>query len=251
MCKKSAKTQYEQGLQLRKLVAVFGAMPIADIRRSDIARYRDERVAPVAANREIALLSHIFARALEWELVDVNPCSGVQRNNEAPRDRYVTDEEFLVVYDAASRLIQIMMGLALLTGQREGDLLQIRVSDLLANGISFQQRKTKRKLIVEWSPALRHVTEQALALPRSTVQSVYLVCQADGQPYSCSGFKTAWQRHIRTCLQDGKLAERFTFHDLRAKAGSDAEDGRLLGHTDPRILERVYKRKSEVVKPVR
>lgn len=44
--------------------------------------------------------------------------------------------------------------------------------------------------------------------------------------------------------------DRFTFHDLRAKAGSDSVDGKLLGHADQRTLNRHYRRKPEVVTPV-
>ena len=54
---------------------------------------------------------------------------------------------------------------------------------------------------------------------------------------------------LKSLVKRGLLAERFTFHDLRAKAGSDAKDGRLLGHMNPRTLRRVYIRKPERVAP--
>lgn len=37
----------------------------------------------------------------------------------------------------------------------------------------------------------------------------------------------------------------------RAKAGSDAEDEKLLGHEDPKMLNRVYKRNAVKVTPVK
>jgi integrase len=44
-------------------------------------------------------------------------------------------------------------------------------------------------------------------------------------------------------------------HDLRGKVGSDAESleraRQLLGHADTKITERVYRRKPEVVRPLR
>jgi integrase len=58
---------------------------------------------------------------------------------------------------------------------------------------------------------------------------------------SYEGFTTAWQRLQRKAAQNG-LQERFTFHDLRAKAGSEALDWRLLGHTDRRLFEKIYNR---------
>ena len=58
--------------------------------------------------------------------------------------------------------------------------------------------------------------------------------------------------------QDTTLAEsvrQFQFRDIRPKATSEIHDlgdaSRLLGHTDKRITETVYRRAGEIVKPTR
>jgi integrase len=54
-----------------------------------------------------------------------------------------------------------------------------------------------------------------------------------------------------------KAVERglITEHDLRAKVGSDSESleraRQLLGHADAKFTERVYRRKPDVVRPLR
>ena len=64
-----------------------------------------------------------------------------------------------------------------------------------------------------------------------------------------------WQRFMKRLLKDTKITERFTEHDLRGKVGSvlasieRATD--LLGHASREITKRHYRRKSEVIKPVR
>jgi hypothetical protein len=48
------------------------------------------------------------------------------------------------------------------------------------------------------------------------------------------------------------LAERFIFHDLRAKSASDDElevATEHLAHDDPRITQRVYRRKPRRARP--
>jgi integrase len=64
-----------------------------------------------------------------------------------------------------------------------------------------------------------------------------------------------WQRFMTRLLKDTKITERFTEHDLRGKAGSDAETleraQQLLGHADAKITKRVYRRKPEIVRPLR
>lgn len=250
---KAPKTQKEQKAQLERLVALFGKMPAAQIRPGHIARFRDERsqTAPIAANRELALLRHIMAMAVEWEVVPVNPCAGIRGNKEKSRSRYVTDDEFRAVYEGAPPLVQVMMGLAYVTGQRESDLLRLRGSDLLPEGVAVNQGKTGKRLVIRWTNSLRASVQMAIDMPRRQgLVSTFLICRQNGQPLTADGFRTVWQRHIRSCHERGLIAERFTFHDLRAKAGSDGTDEKLLGHMDPRILNRVYRRKPELVSPV-
>jgi integrase len=247
---KGVKTRREQERQIGKLAAVFGAVAVGGVTSTHIAQYLDASEAKVSANREIALLSHAYTKAVRWGLVQTNPCRGVERNKEKPRDRYIAHEEFIVVMEAAPAMVAVMMALAYLTGQREGDLLRLRRSAITADGLLFQQGKTGKRLLIHWTPALRWAVEQAGKLQPDGIGSLWVVAQRDGKPYSESGFMTAWQKHIRRCHTEGLIAERFTFHDIRAKAGSDAKDGRLLGHMDPRTLRRIYLRKPEAVGPV-
>ena len=64
-----------------------------------------------------------------------------------------------------------------------------------------------------------------------------------------------WQRFMARLLKDTKITERFTEHDLRGKAGSDAESleraRQLLGHADSKITQAAHRRKPEVVRPLR
>jgi len=64
-----------------------------------------------------------------------------------------------------------------------------------------------------------------------------------------------WQRFMSRLLAETKITQRFTEHDLRRKVGSDAESleraRQLLGHADSKITERVYRRKPELIRPLR
>lgn len=248
---KAPKTQKDQYAQIQKLKRVLGTLELHQVTRGVVAEYLDRSPAKVSANREIALLSHAYTKAIRWLLTNENPCRGVERNTEKERERYITHEEFLAVYEAASPVVQVMMGLAYNTGQREGDLLKLRRDAITEEGLAIRQGKTRRRLVISWTPALAWLIERAGELPEKGKASLFIVCQPNGQPYSESGFQTAWQKHIRKCFKDELIAERFTFHDLRAKAASDGKDGRLLGHLDPRTLRKHYIRKPEVVAPVR
>lgn len=261
LTKKHQKTREEQEKQLVLLRAVYDKMEPGAVQPKHVAQYLDKRgqTAPVAANREIALLSHVFKKAIRWGIVSLNPCTGVERNEEKPRDRYVEDWEFAAVYQRAPEHLQIIMDLAYITGQRQADLLNIRLQDLTDEGILFKQAKTGAKLCVEWSDSLRSVIDRAKAIEKD-VASMWLISNKKGQRYTSSGIQTAWQRLMVDCLatqdKDGNkiepvIRERFTFHDIRAKARSDGEDKALLGHADPAKMARTYQRKAVKVKPVK
>lgn len=91
--------------------------------------------------------------------------------------------------------------------------------------------------------------------------SPWLFCTSKGKGYfnedsgQATGWDSMWQRFMRRLLKDTKITERFTEHDLRGKVGSDlasierATD--LLGHASREITKRHYRRKPEVIKPVR
>ena len=63
-----------------------------------------------------------------------------------------------------------------------------------------------------------------------------------------------WQRFMDRVIEETKVENRFTEHDLRAKCASDAtslEHARALhSHTDARTTDANYRRKPEVVKPL-
>jgi hypothetical protein len=90
-----------------------------------IAQYRDARSAPVRANREISLFSHVYNMAREWGLTTKEkPCQGVRKNKETPRDFYANDAVWKAVYAKAVEELKVAMDLAYLPGQ----LLASRIS---------------------------------------------------------------------------------------------------------------------------
>ena len=88
-----------------------------------------------------------------------------------------------------------------------------------------------------------------------------LFCTRNGEGYlnedsgQATGWDSMWQRFMTRLLKETDIEERFTEHDLRGKVGSDlatierASD--LLGHASKEITKRNYRRKPEVIKPVR
>lgn len=237
---KAPKTRKDQTHQLKRLRLAFADFATPDaIEPRDIAAYLDASPKAVMANREIALLSHVFKKAIRWGLASVNPCTGVERNKEQVRRYYVEDWDFWLAWVYAPAHLRALMELAYLTGQRQEDVMSIRLADLRQDGIYVKQRKTGNEIIVGWTPRL---TALVAALRERPVASVWLVADGRGQRYTLAAVRTAWTRLMERCP-----CERFQFRDIRKKSANDHETGKHLGHREKGTLALVYRIKPAVV----
>lgn len=252
---KSPRTQIDNLAEIKNLIRAFGRMSPERIKTKHIYAYMDARgvSAKTRANREKSLLSSVFSSLIRWGIVETNPCRFVKNFTEKPRDRYVTDDEYQAVLSIASCVMRAAMEIAATTGMRQGDILKLKYSDCTETGIPVTQEKTGKKQIFEWTPALIGAIQSAKQQKRYADSIVHIIANERGQPYTSAGFKSNWQRLMNKALSTGILKKRFTFHDLRAKAGSDAENNaqKLLGHASATTTKRVYERKPSVVKPIR
>lgn len=130
--------------------------------------YLDARgqAAKARANREKALLSHLFNKAREWGYTDAtNPCQGVEGFTESGRDRYVTDAEFQPVRAKADTTLQDAMDIALLTGQRPADVLKVQRADIRDGALFVAQNKTCAKRAIEIVGELADVLHRITSRP--------------------------------------------------------------------------------------
>lgn len=160
--------------------------------------------------------------------------------------------------------VQAYIRLKLLTGMRRGDLLRLTLFDLKDDGIHVTPHKTLnstgKRLIIGWSEEVREAIAIAKAA-RPMKLSPYIFCNRLGNCYfdeitgRAGGWDSMWRGFPARLLEETKVEEKFTEHDLRAKCASDAsslEHARsLLAHADSRLTDRVYRRKPELVTPLR
>jgi integrase len=250
---KKALSSYKcNQLSIKSLYTAFGHMLPQQITPVHIYKFLDNRgkVAPVRANREKALLSHIFSMAIRWGLVGDNPCRNVKRLPEKRRDRYVTDEEFQAVFNIApDGVIKDIMQFAYLTGLRQNDVLKVKLCDIYEEGVFVYVTKTKKKILMKWDNAEDEQKEFINLVARSrqfaeSLNSEYLFPTSLGSRYTSSGFQSIWQRLIKKALGMNIIQERFRFNDIRRKTATDIEDKlsredarKLLGHDTQKTTE--------------
>ncbi len=233
---------------IKQLRAVFGRMRAQDLRPVHIRKWLDARAKAKSrqlANREFGCLGGVCRWGYERGWFAVNPCKGIRKFREEPRERYVTDDEYAAVYKIAPANVRAAMEIAYLCAARVSDVLRLTEFELRDEGIFIRQGKTGKKQIKAWSPRLRAAVELARSQP-STIGTAVIIHTRKGQRYTRSGFEKAWQRAMKKAKQSG-----FTFHDLKAKGITDyqGDKKKFSGHRTQRMVE-VYDRKPEVVATV-
>ena len=218
------------------LRAFFGAMLPAEIEPRHISAYLEvgaKAGRAVRANRERACLSS----CISWMLrsghggMAVNPCmrsSGVRRNAESARDRYVTDAEYRAVFEAAPAQVRLMMELTYRTLQRpDSDILHwtaaaVRRSPEGGRVLAFAQHKTGRTVQIGLTGELGLLVDRAVgAVP---VLHQPMVHTLDGNAYTYSGISSMLKRaQAKARLSDPALAgmPSFGFRDLKGKGATD------------------------------
>lgn len=225
---KAARTYADNKREHKKLLAFFDdpPAPLDAIKPVFVRRYlawrtKDGKTALVRANREKALLSHIWNFARERGYTDLpNPCAGIKGFKEAGRDAYVEDDQFQAIWGKADVCLRDAMDLAYLTGQRPADVLRLSEMDVRDGRVHLRQGKTGAKLRIEVSEELERILERIRDRKRGyKVHSTRLVVNEYGRPIGVNAMSRRW---ASACL----LAEvrGLQFRDLRAKAGTDKAD---------------------------
>lgn len=280
---KAARTQIDNADQLARLRSVFASAPIDAITPQHIARYRDARMtkartlkngtvqpakrATVAANRELALFSHIWNKAREWGYTaKTNPCAGVSKNKETPRDFYADDEVWQAVRAVAAQELRDAMDLAYLTGQRPADVLKITRASVTDAALMVKQGKTGKMLSIQLEEdGERNALGRLLdAIKARKVSGLHLLMTAGGLKLNKHTLRVRFENaraaaaEVARAAGNTPLAERielFQFRDARPKAaseiGSITAASELLGHSKEAITKKVYVRVGQKVKPTR
>lgn len=256
----SVRTKKDYRSYSAVLIAAFGSMKPDAIKVHHVRLFMDKlakakgkpgKPANATANRHKACMQKICSWAHQRGKIKANPCIGASKLKERARERYITDSEYQAIYDNAAPPCRVAMEISYLCMARISDVVNLKVSDLLEEGIYIQQGKTGVRQIKLWSERLRKAVTDAKALPcKPGMFTMFLFNKPDGSRYTVRAIQAQYKKACDLANVKGA-----TLHDLKAKAISDFE-GTLhekqdaAGHTNSKQTAK-YDRKVKHVRSVK
>lgn len=239
--------------------AAFTEMKLADVTSDVLGKWRDHRmkvdkVSGSTVNRELNLLSHVFATAAkEWKWIAASPTTDVRRPKESPaRDRLYTDDEIERVclalgFDQASneqvetisQRVAVAFLFAIETAMRAGEICGLMRQDIVGRVATLNKTKNGTKRNVPLSTRAVELLG-LLPLPEEG-RNVFGLTAATVDAL----FRRA---KLRAMIDDA------TFHDSRhlaitrlAKKLNVLDLARMVGHRDLRQLQVYYNETAETM----
>lgn len=259
--KKAFKTQQGYKGSAKNLQLFFGGdnpVPLDSIDAEHIREYmRWRENAPIAANRELALFNSIWTLcgSAHWGYTSkVSPAHGIKKNKEQPRDVYVEDFIYNIIYECASQDLQDAMDVALMLGQRPSDVLKIHTDHIQKEILTIVQNKTRNNVRFMITGKVQEI------INRRAPDGGYLFLNKLKGKMSTDvlwrRFNAARKLAIEKHPEYEKEIAQVQYRDLRAKAATDKslasneeEASKLLGHSSVNITKKVYIRRTPIIKP--
>jgi integrase len=215
---KSSRTNEADETRMKHLRPFFGRYPLDQITPFLVEKYIHQRrqaltrrklpVAPATINRELAVLKHLFNKAIEWGSAERNPVRGIRLLKEPPPvERILTEDEEKRLLDACCLHLRIAILIALNAGLRLQETLTLRWKeiDLVNDVLTIACGKGGKAGRVEINSRLK----SALVDFRKGSRSEYLFCNdRTGKPILSP--KTAFHNAVRRAG-----IGHCRFHDLR------------------------------------
>lgn len=234
----SAGTQADYKFALDKLIDKFGDAPLDEVKPSHVVLYIEQRSKESRhrALRERAVLSMLYAWAIERDYATTNPAGAVKRKRLPGRKGItITDDMQEAVYAQADQPLKDAMDLAYLIGQRPADVLKLQETDIKGGILDLRQNKTGTPIRIQVAGELAALIERILARKRTyPVRALALLVDERGRPMTKAKLRGRFEK-ARTIA--GIAGAEFQFRDLRRKSGGDLREQAgieaaqtLLGH---------------------
>jgi integrase len=220
---------------LRQLNNEFEKKSIQEITTWQIEKYkarRKEEIRPASVNRELALLKHMYSKAIEWGKCKESPAKKVKLlKGEVKRVRFLMPDEIQRLLSNCADHLKPIVTVALHTGMRKGELLGLKWDQVNFDQgiISLLDTKNHERRDLPMNETIKATLSEL----EKEKKGPSVFCKEDGETFANV------RRSFETALKKSGIKD-FRFHDLRHTFASNlVMEGvdimtvkELMGHKD-------------------
>lgn len=172
---------------LRRITALLGKIPVNSLERYHVQAVIDTEMAgPGAYNIFVAVLGTMYKWGRDRNKTDQEPTKGISKLKTASHEPWpATVLEAALASD--DETIQLATSLLYFTGQRIGDVLKMRWSDIRKGTIHVIQQKRNKEV---WIPLVNELQAVLAATPK---RGMTIIADEAGRPVSQTAIRTALQ----------------------------------------------------------
>jgi integrase len=241
-------------------------LAVAGLTRADVRQLFKSIAAPKTANQVKAAISTAFRFGMDEEIVTVNPCRNIKRNETRARDRILSDSEVGQLWAACDKIHPVKaaaLRVTLLLGARPGEVCHMRREHIRDNwweqpGLPITKEGSGKTFLI-WPGTKNHCNHRVwlparvrelIGLDAGHPASGFVFANERGNAY---GQLNAEMREIsRMCGFDPPV----TAHDLRRSFSSTVTERghrieameRLINHRKKSEYDRArYARQNQAI----
>lgn len=192
-------------IALRKIVDAFGRFPFEKLTRQHIRQVVEHIPGAASRNLFIAVIGVIYKWARDGEMTNLEPTRGLARYKTGEHEPWPQD-----ILDAAlvaeDDIVRLSVSLLYYTGQRIGDALKMRWSDVREGKMAVKQEKTDKPLLVALHRNL------AAELAQTQKRGITIIAKPNGRPYGDEAVRERIQKFAT------ELGYKVVPHGLRKNA---------------------------------
>ncbi|WP_321490256.1 tyrosine-type recombinase/integrase [uncultured Hyphomonas sp.] len=235
----------QRAMFTKSILPAIGRKKVEDVTFNDCEALHRKitKDRPTRANRVIEVLRRNFNLAIKWGWLDRNPASGIERNPEPKRERYLSPPEIERLLSALDEHRETTscdaLKFILLTGCRKGEALNATWSQFDSElKIWTKPAATTKQRRLHRVPVSSPTTDLLKHRRHLTVSKFVF---DGGNGFALTDIKRTWMSVIKAAgIKDARVHDlRHTFASIAVSQGQSLPVvGALLGHTQPQTTAR-------------
>lgn len=202
----SENTQIVYSKTLRRVSDLLGKFPVNALDRSHVVTVIDAEISgPGAYNIFLSVLSAAYKWGRDNGKTEAEPAKGIARREIGTHEPW-PEAVLNAGLESKQDDVRLLVKLLYFTGQRVGDVVAMRWTDISNGVLNIIQEKTNKEV---WIPLISELTAELAATPK---RGIFIVTDADGLPVTV--------RNVREVLQafTKQQGQKTVPHGLRKNA---------------------------------